>query len=223
MANKAAVANYFNQPLWRVIVVIGFLLGFGIFSSNWFIALVIIGLSGWIAKTKLIDCMTDEQIEEQYKLFAEENFETAKRDCGIDDSMLTQSPDWFWYIDDFEGNRKRLYRMGKDKILRCNTRGICILNYGRDQIFSWELAVNIQTEKMSNEDTSEYYYKDVVGIDIIQKEQLVLRTAGGSKKYMIAGKVNSESNKKGGKEGGAEERGKAVISSIRTMLREKKS
>lgn len=223
MANKSAVANYFNRPSWILVVIIGFILGIGIFASNWFIALVIIGLSGWIAKTKLIDSMTDEQIEEQYKLFAEANFETAKRDCGIDDSMLTQSPDWFWYIDDFKGNHKRLYRIGKDKVNRCNTRGICILNYGRDQIFSWAIAVNIQTEKTSNEDTSEYYYKDVVGIDIIQKETLVLRTAGGLVKYMIAGKVNSESNKKGGKEAGAEERGKAVISSIRTMLREKKS
>ena len=130
--------------------------------------------------------------------------------------MLVQTQDWFWFIPnvEMEGNEPK-YRKGDDGMVRSNTRGICILNYGKDQIFSWEQLTNIETGLVSYVDTSEYYYKDVIGMEIDQGTTLTLRTAGGPKSYMIAGGKDN-------KESGDSERARTVISAVRQMLREKK-
>lgn len=216
MATRAQIAQYFAYDFWVKIVGwtvgIGILLMFGEESRGLGIFLIVIGLV--VAKFKLIDTISDDAIEEAYKNFAESNFEKARMDGGIDESILIQSPDWFWHVDDFHPNKKK-WREGKDKVTRANTRGIVVLNYGRDQIFGWEIAVNIETGIVSHENTSEYYYNDVVGMEIIQGRELILRTAGGPKEYKLASADHNES--------GDITKGKTVVNAVRTMLRERKT
>lgn len=213
-STKKQIAQYFAYDGWLRIV--GWTGGIGVlffFGSPGF-GIILIAIALAIAKFKLIDTIPDESIEEAYKNYAEANFEQARLDGGIDKSILIQSPDWFWHVDDFTPNDKK-WREGKDKVTRANTRGIVILNYGRDQIFGWEVAVNIQTGDVSMENTSEYYYNDVVGIEITQGRTLTLRTAGGPKEYMLVGQDNDES--------GDLTKGKSVVNALRTMLRERKN
>ena len=213
-STKEQIAQYFAYDFWLKFV--GWTVAIGIlcfFSSPGLgVFIVVIGLVA--AKFKLIDTIPDEAIEEAYKNFAESKFEQAREDGGVDESMLIQNPDWFWHVDDFTPNKKK-WREGKDKITRANTRGIVILNYGRDQIFGWEVAVNIETGEVSMENTSEFYYNDVVGIDVTQGRTLTLRTAGGPKEYMLVGSTHNES--------GDIDKGKSVVSAVRTMLRERKA
>ena len=217
MAKKSDISAYFSRDFWTKVaswLIIPGLICFPLDLAGFGIFLIVGG--GWVISSKLVGGLTDKQIEEEYKLFAEKNFDKAKRTCGIEDQMLIQSPDWFWYVPivDMEGNEKK-YREGSDGVVRSNTRGICILNYGNDQIFSWEQLTNIETGLVSYEDTSEYYYKDVVGMEIDQGTTLTLRTAGGPKSYMIAGGKDN-------KESGDTERARTVITAVRQMLREKK-
>ena len=213
-STKAQISQYFAYDFWSKVV--GWTVGIGIlclFGSPGFgVFLIIIGIA--IAKFKMIDTIPDESIEEAYKNFAEANFEKALEDGGIDESMLIQNSDWFWHVDDFTPNDKK-WREGKDKITRANTRGIVILNYGKDQIFGWEVAHNIETGETSMENTSEFYYNDVVGIEITQGRTLTLRTSGGPKDYKLVGSEHDES--------GDITKGKAVVSAVRTMLRERKT
>ena len=217
MAKKSEISNYFSRPFWTKFA--SWLIIPGIICLPLEITglgVILLAGGGYIVFTKLVGGLTDQQIEEEYKLFAERNFEKAKKTCGIEDDMLIQSPDWFWYVDDrsMQGNKRKAVE-GKDKIWRSNTRGICILNYGNDQIFSWEQITNIETGMTSYEDTSEYYYKDVVGMEIEQNSTLTFRTSGGPKSYMIAGGPDN-------KESGDTERARTVIQVVRQMLREKK-
>ena len=217
MAKKSDIANYFSRPFWTKFA--SWLIIPGIICLPLEITglgVILLAGGGYIVFSKLVGGLTDQQIEEEYKLFAERNFEKAKKTCGIEDDMLVQSADWFWFIPNrtMEGNNPKIIQ-GKDKIWRSNTRGICILNYGNDQIFSWEQLTNIETGLVSYEDTSEYYYQDVVGMEIDQGTTLTFKTSGGPKSYMIAGGVNN-------KESGDTERARTVIQVVRQMLREKK-
>ncbi len=215
-ATKAQIAQYFSFNFWCKcaygLAVVGAL--FLLDGGTRGVGVLLIAIGAAAAKFKLLDNIPDQAIEDAYKNFAESMYDKAKSDCGINDSMLIQSPDWFWHVDDFHPNKKR-FRDGNDNITRANTRGIVILNYGRDQIFGWEVVVNIETGDVSHENTSEYYYNDVVGIEIIQNKELILRTSGGPKEYKLASHEHNES--------GDVTKGKTVVNAVRTMLRERKS
>ena len=177
---------------------------------------ILIAIAIAFAFFKVVKVISDEQIEEEYKLFAEANFSTAMEDGGFTEEDLVQTPDWFWYVtrDSLKDSKKK-WRKGKDKLTRSNTRGIVIINYGKDQIFFWDQIHNIETNKHSPTDTSEYFYEDVVAMEVSQNDGTInLRTKGGDKTYMIASKVNDES--------GGEERGKITVTTVRRMVRERK-
>lgn len=217
MAKKSDIAKYFSREFWTKTaawLIIPGIICFPLEAAGLGVILLVGG--GWVVNSKLLGGLTDKDIEDEYKHFAERNFETAQKACGIDERMLVQTQDWFWFIPnvEMEGNEPK-YRKGDDGMVRSNTRGICILNYGKDQIFSWEQLTNIETGLVSYVDTSEYYYKDVIGMEIDQGTTLTLRTAGGPKSYMIAGGKDN-------KESGDSERARTVISAVRQMLREKK-
>ena len=235
-AKKEQIKEYFDgNPLrgvYLILIILGIILLF--FSQTNIIGIIIIALSifGW---RKIKKSLTDQQIEDEYRYFAESKMSEAKDACGINDDMLIQESEWFWYVDNFidqetgDWNEKD-YKEGDDNILRANTRGICILNYGKDQIFSYQIVVNICDGKTSDYDTSEYFYQDVVGIEVKQNTILELKTSGGSVPYYIRGNaklVREQTENEGvaktqDKESGDISRTKAVVSSVRQMTRERK-
>ena len=90
-STKAQISQYFAYDFWSKVV--GWTVGIGILClfglTRFGVFLIIIGIA--IAKFKLIDTIPDESIEEAYKNFAEANFEKAREDGGIDESMLIQN------------------------------------------------------------------------------------------------------------------------------------
>ena len=200
-----------------------------VFSSAFLLGLLAIAAEIFIIKTKIIDVIDDEKIEEQYRLVAEANYNRAVDDCGINQDDLIQAPDYFWYVDEFRtdifhNNYNILkIRKGSDGMYRTNTRGLVILNYGKDQIFSWVIVVNIETNKFSTESTSEYFYRDIIGIEVTQNQILTLRTSGGNVEYPLAKDLKTRNSKKASKASGDIEKAKQVIKAVKQMIREKKS
>ena len=233
-AKQEQIQEYFSgnplAVLYGLIIIIGII----VFFFNKLLGILMIGLPIY-GFTKLKQSLTDQQIEDEYRFFAEAKMSDAKEACGISDDMLIQESEWFWYVDNFideetgEWNEKE-YKEGDDKITRANTRGICILNYGKDQIFSYQIVVNIGNGKTSDYDTSEYFYQDVVGIEVEQNTILKLKTTGGPVSYYIRGNaklVREQTENEGvaktqDKESGDISRTKAVVSSVRQMTRERK-
>ena len=233
-AKQEQIQEYFTgNPLlfvYAVIIIIGII----VFFANKVVGILMVALPIY-GITKLKKSLTDQQIEDEYRYFAESKMSEAKEACGISDDMLIQESEWFWYVDNFidpetgKWNEKQ-YKEGDDKITRADTRGICILNYGKDQIFSYQIIVNIGNGKTSDYDTSEYFYQDVVGIEVEQNTILKLKTSGGPVSYYIRGnaKLVKEQTENEGvaktqdKESGDITRTKAVVSSVRQMTRERK-
>ena len=225
-AKQEQIQEYFSgNPLgclYAVAIIIGIIL---LFAAP-IVGVIIIGLSIW-GITKLKKGLSDRQIEDEYRYFAESKMDEAKTACGITDEMLIQDSEWFWYVDNFfdeeknEMNEKE-YKEGDDKITRANTRGIVILNYGKDQIFTYKIIVNICNGKTSDYDTSEYFYQDVVGIEVKQNTILELKTSAGAVSYYIRGSQKSGASNPKDKESGDITRAKSVVSSVRQMTRERK-
>ncbi|AAP99193.1 MULTISPECIES: hypothetical protein [Prochlorococcus] len=238
MASKRdKINNYFFRDYWLYLVI--FIALLGLVSIVTVIGPIIFwGLAYWVYKKKLSytgGAMTDAQIEDEYRIFAESQYKVAREACGIDENMLVQSPDWFWFVWDIEGNNKK-YRKGKDKIFRADTRGICILNYGKDQIFSYHTAKNIRTGLEGVNDMSEYFYNDVAGFEVTQNKVMTLKTTAGDVHYYLkgggyGGDTDTDTNTNAFsalmntlvKESGDHSRAKTVINVTRAMLRERKS
>ena len=225
-ARKEQIQEYFSGNSLGCLAVGIIVIGLIFLFVNWFIGILLVVFGGWLC-TKIKSGLTDQQIEDEYRYFAEGEMDKAKEACGVNPDMLIQESEWFWYVDNFydseagEMNEKE-YKEGDDKILRANTRGICILNYGKEQIFSYQIVVNICNGKTSEEDTSEYFYQDVVGIELKENAILTLKTSGGAVDYYIRGTAKLDDNKTKDKESGDIKRTKAVVTSVRQMIREKK-
>jgi len=231
MATKQEIALYFSRPTWLGIALIVSPFCIFTFSKAFILGILAIAAEAYIIKKKLLGVIGDDKIEEQYRLVAEANFERAIEDCGIQKDDLVQSPDFFWFVDDFRddifkkttGKPNVLkIRKGVDGIYRTNTRGIVILNYGKDQIFSWSIVANIEDNSFSDENTSEFFYRDIVGIEVTQNEVLTLRTSGGLVEYPLAKDVKVSKSKKTARASGDTERAKLVLKALKQMIREKK-
>lgn len=164
--------------------------------------------------TGMRDVPSDEDIEETYANYANKAVEKAINSLNLSRDDLVRETDWFWYASWGIKDYPKRYREGKDKEIRANTRSFLLILYAANQIMTYEVDYNIEANVESKANNSEWFYKDVVGVEVTTDDLFILRTSGGAKEFPL--------KKQGSDDVADEERARNVMNSIRSMLREKK-
>lgn len=204
------VKQYFDYPQMRSAFIWLLIIGIATVAIKGFglIPLAIAALIGWF---KLRGVPSDQDIEDTYSEYVTRKEPDALNDLNFSKDELVRESQWFWFVSNgLKGYPKR-YRTGKDKILRANTRSFMMVFYGQDQIMSFEIDYNIESQTQSRAENSEYFYRDVAGVEVTARE-LTLRTMGGNKSFPLSRE----------RETADENKAKGVMNSVRAMLREKK-
>ncbi len=218
--------KYFDYPskvklMWYsilAVVIPGYMaVGMGI-TQAWLGVLVLIAAAVIIYMTSVKGVCSDQDIEAAYENFAITTEDKAITALNVSKSDLIRATDWFWYVSSgIQGHEKR-YRDGEDGINRANTRSFLLVMYGEHQIMSYEVDFNIEADARSKSNNSEWFYKDVVGVEVGPDdkgdEMFILRTSGGAKSLPM--------QKSGSSDMADSEKAQGVMNSIRAMLREKK-
>ena len=219
----AQAKKYFSYPTmlkyFIYTIIAALVLGYLKIWAGLAVALIIAGL---IFKFGMTDVPTDQDIEDTYANFAIQREDSALTALNIQKSDLIRSTDWFWSVSGgIQGHEKR-YRKGSDDIQRANTRSFLLVLYAENQIMSYEVDYNIEAEVVSKANNSEWFYKDVVGVEVgpddrsgQNGEMFILRTSGGAKYFPLSNNTSQDA--------ADEDKPRQVMNSIRTMLREKKA
>lgn len=165
---------------------------------------------------KLANLLSDSDIEKGYEQFVRSSTEKAYSAVNYAPSDSVRQPDWFWFSSKgVQGAEKRIHQ-GQDKVWRANMRSFLWVIYGKDQIMTYEVDFCIESDVQSKTNTSEYFYKDVAGVEFDNNDNtLTLRTTGGNKTFPLSSDDSEEA--------GDVDRAQHVANTIRTMLRERKA
>jgi hypothetical protein len=190
----------------------GTLLCFWIFEFHWIPFIPLLGLFYFISR--LIGPATSRQIEQKYQEYGDNLVRKAIEECNCEEDEMIQKPDWFWYPSDY-GIQGSTIKYREDIYWRCNTRNFVVLLYGPDSIMTFENHFCVETDDISTDENSEYFFEDVAGIEV-SDERLELRTSGGSKIFPLASQGSASMETTG------KDRADQVCSCVRAILREKK-
>ena len=223
--------KYFNYPtmvkyMWYSIlatIFAGYLaIGQGV-TQAWLGVLILGGVAAILYMTGVKGVCSDQDIEDTYANFAITTEDKALAALNVTKKDLIRSTDWFWSVSGgIKGYEKR-YRTGKDGDIRANMRSFLLVLYAENQIMSYEVDYNIEAESASKSNNSEWFYKDVVGVEVGPDdrsnadgggEMFILRSSGGAKYFPM--------KKSGSSDVADGDKAQAVMNSIRAMLREKK-
>jgi len=160
--DRSKIAKYFNPfPMWTIaFIVIGILLiavkGIGL------IPLIIGGVGLYFYFTgRPTDQQMDEWIQEELRVMDAR----ALQKVGFDkaDAVAEPVPVWGPRVVNTGGVPFQI-KAGKDGILRYNPLDVSILNFGANQLVSYQCAYDRFTGNCLQETTDEYFYKDVVSV-----------------------------------------------------------
>jgi uncharacterized protein len=223
--------KYFDYPskvklMWysilAVVIPTYMAVGMGI-TQAWLGVLVLIAAAIIIYTTSVKGVCSDQDIEDAYENFAIRTEDKAIAALNVSKGDLIRQTDWFWSVSGgIQGHEKR-YRDGDDGVNRANTRSFLLVMYGEHQIMSYEVDYNIEADAASKSNNSEWFYKDVVGVEVGPDdrsnadgggEMFILRSSGGAKYFPM--------KKSGNNDQADGDKAQVVMNSIRAMLREKK-
>ena len=171
--NREQIARYFKPfPKWTTpFLLIGMALlviPMGIKGVSWIVPVIGLGLLGigglgiYLFFTgRPSDMEMDDWFREELRIV---NIE-ALRKLGMDASDAVAEPVSVWgpRIENTAGISLQV-AVGKDGNLRYNPVDLNILNFGQNQLCSYQCAYDRFTGKRLQETTDEYFYKDVVSV-----------------------------------------------------------
>jgi hypothetical protein len=223
--------KYFSYPamvkyMWYSIIgaiIAGYLaVGQGI-TQAWLGVLVLGAAAVLIYMSGVKGVCSDQDIEDAYANFAIRTEDKALAALNITKNDLIRTTDWFWSVSGGIQAHEKRYRTGKDGDIRANTRSFLLVMYAENQIMSYEVDYNIEADAVSKSNNSEWFYKDVVGVEVGPDdrsnadgggEMFILRSSGGAKYFPM--------KKSGSSDMADSDKAQGVMNSIRAMLREKK-
>jgi hypothetical protein len=239
--DRAKIEKYFTSkfPKWAIwLIVIGVLALLGPVAVKVVGLLMVVG--GGFAIYNSTQVASDAEIDE----WKQEDLSKLKQrslvKMGIDASALEGETAIITGLRLRNiGKSKFGYRKGKDGNLRFTPVNSQLISFTRDQLLIYNCSLDLITGKPENEETEEYFYKDVVsaqtksesftvnipgselnGIQLTDAETFSLTTSGGN-----GPKVELRANSLIEKLGGGEiptTTAERTIQGIRTMLRDKK-
>lgn len=233
---REQIKRYFKPfpkwALWMIIIGLPCLLIYGV-------GLVLIGIGIW----GLVD-WTRRPSDAEMDAWLEDDLRAlhprALSKTGTDPSDLVADPVMvtgprLWNI----ANAYRAFRKGKDNILRFTPVSVTIINFTAHQLIVYECVLDLTTGNALNENTDEYFYRDVVAVATKTKsvsvqmqdgttlqldaaEMFQLTTSGGTYVEVLL-RSPKVIQMMGGDGDIPTTRAERAIQSVRKMLREKKS
>ncbi|MBT9165836.1 MAG: hypothetical protein DDT25_00498 [Chloroflexi bacterium] len=246
---RKMIRKYFKtMPQWAIgIATLGgvlFLIGLGVGAE-----LVIVGIVGiGIGALGIYSSMGQKPTDQQMDKWLEEDLQSINKKAldkmGTDESELVGEPvqitgPRLWDV----GGADVAYGKGKDGIIRFTPVAVTVINFTQNQLLAYSGVFDFATNKMLNEGTDEYFYKDVVSVSTKSEsrsvvigtgarastlqlnaaETFTLTTSGGTSIAVLL-RDPTLIEKMAGKKGGEipVTRAEKAIQTIRKMLREKK-
>jgi hypothetical protein len=171
MDKRNQIRKYFHVfPKWAVWMIIlgvplvGFF-GFGLLMIG-------AGILGLLSHMKRpTDAQVDAWMEEDIRQLRDR----ALVKSGIDPSELIGEPVVvtglrFWNLP---VGTFMAYRVGKDRIVRFNPVEVTVINFTPNQLLVYQCALDLTTGNPLNENTDEYFYRDVVSVSTVTRSMNV--------------------------------------------------
>jgi hypothetical protein len=166
--DRKMIANYFKPfPAWTVLCIfLGVIVGIaGILVHVGLIAvaaiLVVIGIVGLTALRK----PSDQQMDQWWQQELESLKKKALSKVGFDSADCIADPVSVWgpRVENTGGVPLQL-KKGSDGIVRFNPVDVSIINFGEHQLVGYQTSYDRFTGNPLQEETNEYFYKDVVSV-----------------------------------------------------------
>jgi len=229
--SAADAKKYFNYPTmlkWMMYSILATIVaGYIAYSHDvvqaWLGVLLFAAVAVIIFMVGIKGCPSDQDIEDTYENFANKIIPVAMDALNVTKNDLIRETDWLWsFSGGISGHPKR-YRKASNGGYIANTRSFLFILYAENQIMSYEVDYNIEDDVQSKSNNSEWFYKDVVGVEVGPDdrpnadnggEMFILRSSGGPKYFPLKSSGSSDY--------GDDSKAKDAMNSIRAMLREKK-
>lgn len=246
--DRKMIANYFKPfPAWTiwciligvVLGIIGFNVHIGIVGVG--VLFVIIGIIGLTALKKPSDSQMDQWWKQELDTL--QNKGLSKVGLDASECIADYEPVWGPRVENTGGVPLQL-KKGRDNVVRFNPVDLSIIFLAENQLVSYQTCYDRFTGNALQEETDEYFYRDVVSVstktDTISKDVMVgkeqvrvqlknsetfrLTTSGGTSIEVF---LRDDALLKEVKEakGGTlpTDQAERVVSAVRRMLRDKKA
>lgn len=108
---------------------------------------------------------TDAQMDEWLKIDLDRLRMRALEKCGVDESQCVAPPAPVWGPRLLNtGGAQAMMKCGKDGVIRYSPVDYNALNFGQDQLLSYQCSYDLTTGNFLAESTDEYFYNDVVSV-----------------------------------------------------------
>ena len=170
MDNKRKkIVNYFSSFSWAIfsgVLVFWYFVGrYGLSASalnSFFLSLAFVSLYVYIFfGARISDNAMDEYIAEDISAAMKQ----ALNKISIDDSELVGDPLLFKAFRLFNtSGATKLSKKGADGVLRFTPIDLTIIHMTQNQLITYRACLDLTTGKLLNEESDEYFYKDIVSV-----------------------------------------------------------
>ena len=165
--------------------------------------------------------LTDEEIDAAWVKIAESRRDEAHRAALIEKEDTIRDAEWFFaWPNDFSPSTPYKSQEGEDGYYRRHTQRLVYMMYGKDQLVTFGETICIEDEWDGDDDSQEYYWKDVSSMGFDEKTN-TLELASGPQ--MISYPLAGDDTEEGVSERVKTDKATEIANSVRVMLREKKS
>ena len=239
---RKMIRGYFKKfPKWAVIfIIIGLLIMLGGSGGAFVAGLVFCGLGGFgifsFSSGKPTDQQMDEWLEEDLCQLTKK----ALNKTGTDESELVAESvqvtgPRLWDV----GGASVFWKKGGDGVLRFTPVGVSVISFTQNQLVGYTCTLDRTTGNTLNENTDEYFYRDVVSVatktesktvqiqgisssvQMNAAESFTLTTSGGTSLSVVLRDPTLIEKMGGGEIPNT--RAEKAIQTVRKMLREKKA
>lgn len=146
------------------------------------IGIIIAIIGGFMLKSKLgkQEFVTDEEIDRVYREEVSNAIKKGLEKLGLDeDEAKTINPIVISGTYNKKIAKEVMFKKGKDERVRSSNYEVAVLFFSDSQVYSYTYRFSI-TENEKNEETDEYFYKDIVSISTSSTTETVRDSVTGN-------------------------------------------
>lgn len=213
MVDKFEAEMYFGWSKSKLIggCVVAVILAISGFSSgSWIfgiIALIVaIGLG-----ILIIIIPSDSEIDDSFKELAQKRVKESLDKLGLEDSDIIREPLIITGVGNYTHSKQ-----GSDEVWRFNPMVVEIIHFGKNQLLTNTVQLDLINQDNYSGKTNEFFYKDITAVSIEDSKN----NNGTSKQFVI--KVHGQVELNTGIQSNQESIAEDAVKTIRKTLREKK-
>lgn len=216
MVDKFEAEMYFKwgkikDALFFATFALVFLAVIAFWNNNWaygIIVLIIIGVLEIIEK-KLFP--SDSEIDDSFKELAQKRVKESLDKLGLEDSDIIREPLIITGVGNYTHSKQ-----GSDEVWRFNPMVVEIIHFGKNQLLTNTVQLDLINQDNYSGKTNEFFYKDITAVSIEDSKN----NNGTSKQFVI--KVHGQVELNTGIQSNQESIAEDAVKTIRKTLREKK-